>query len=621
MADAAASLIAIATFGVKLTTTLYEFGANAASAREQTDRIARHLRLYSEVLEVLVDRIDDSEPIHSAKALNLVDEVYDQSYDLFDKIRDLIPNKGDRMTFLRKLAWNFKKSRVALVVSEIEYLKSTVTLLVTVLFAGKKIRSSRRKKGSKKDSEKDGEEVKLQCAKVKNAIVEQINASTQKQNMQVKVEEEEQNEPVTEHENRERTLTKPGTGVLQNSMEIVNFRESLGQTEDEGEERALVLSRSFDLIAKLLDQWTTLAEDVTSSSVRQGNGQTGNLGTSENPQHDQTPANLAPKADYQQGEDADSNTSVKPQGGSFREEKHREMLTKAYLNARNRAERAEEELARLKASFQPLEEIPTEELSHSSTKDYLADTSSSESDKNVLICDSDQSDIRESLRNDSKKTEQYRGAERRSETLWYSDELERLRDDEWHSSDDSNQRKWERFKKRKQQDIAVRMKERDGEINKILRPKRVGTSEVQITARNQRDTTGSQPRRTTYVEPRLHDDSDKYQPSPPPRSRGASSPPLMFPVSSHIPRTRADADMQEEYTYPRSTRHAEEQTATVSRARPSPGDRVKVEGSETRHAESPSGRRNTPLRRPSLPSAEEYDPRYQRYTRQPPNHF
>ncbi|KAK5459537.1 hypothetical protein LTS15_003665 [Exophiala xenobiotica] len=607
MADAAASLIAIATFGVKLTTTLYEFGANAASARGQTDRIARHLRLYSEVLEVLVDRIDDSEPIHSAKALNLVDEVYDQSYDLFDKIRDLIPNKGDRMTFLRKLTWNFKKSRVALVVSEIEYLKAL------------------RKKGSKKDSEKDGEEVNLQCAKVKNAIVEQINASTQKQNMQLKVEEEEQHERVTEHENRERTLTKLGTGVLQNSMEIVNFRESLGQTEDEGEERTLVLSRSFDLIAKLLDQWTTLADDVTSSSVRQGNGQTGNLGTSENPQHDHIPANLAPKADCQQGEDADSNASVKPQGGSFREEKHREMLTKAYLNARNRAERAEEELARLQASFQPLEEIPTEELSHSSTKDYLADTSSSESDISHygLVCDSDQRDIRESLRNDSKKTEQDRGTERRSEALWYSDELERLRDDEWHLSDEFNQRKWERLKKRKQQDIAVRMKERDAEIHKILRRKRSrdGTSEVQTTARNQRDATGLQPRRTTHFEPRLHDDSDKYQPSPPPRSRDASSPPLMFPSSSHIPRTRADADMQEEYTYPRLRRHAEEQTANVSRTRPSPGDRVKVDWSETRHAESPSGRRNTPLRSASMPSAEEYDPRYQRYPRQPPKHL
>jgi hypothetical protein len=53
MTEVVASLIGIATFGIKLTTTLYEFGTNAASAREQTDRIARHLRLYSEVLEVL----------------------------------------------------------------------------------------------------------------------------------------------------------------------------------------------------------------------------------------------------------------------------------------------------------------------------------------------------------------------------------------------------------------------------------------------------------------------------------------------------------------------------------------------------------------------------------------
>jgi hypothetical protein len=186
-----------------------------------------------------------------------------------------------------------------LVVSEIEYLKSTVTLLVTVLFAGKKIRSSRRKRQSRKDSKKDREEVDLQCAKVKIAIVEQINASAHKLDMQVKVEEEERKEPEMGHASRERALTKPGAGVLQHSMDIVNFRESLGQTEDQGEERALVINHSADFIANLLDQWTTLADDATSSPVDQGNRESSDLGTSNDPQHDHTSENLAPRGHHQ----------------------------------------------------------------------------------------------------------------------------------------------------------------------------------------------------------------------------------------------------------------------------------------------------------------------------------
>jgi hypothetical protein len=488
MTEVVASLIGIATFGIKLTTTLYEFGANAASAREQTDRIARHLRLYSEVLEVLVDRIDDGEPIHSAKALSLVDEIYDQSYDLFDNIKDLIPKKGDRMSFMRKIAWNFKKSRVALVVSEIEYLKSTVTLLVTVLFAGKKIRSSRRKRRSKNDSKKDREEVDLECAKVKIAIVEQINASAHKLNMQAKVEEEERKKPVTKHENKERALTRPRTGILQHSMEIVNFRESLGQTEDQGEERALVLNHSSNLIANLLDQWTTLADDATSYTVNQGKRGSGNLRTSKVPQNDQTSEGPAPVDDYQQGEAASGKISDERKRESSREEKHRAMLTEAYLDVRNRAERAEEELARLKASLPHPEES---------------------------------------------------------------------------------------------------------------------------TIRNQGGASGSRSRRTTYTESRLSEESDRHQPKPPPRPGGEDSPRDRISSPSHVPRTRADADMDEQHAYPKSERHAEDHTGNTDMRRPPPS----VKGEWKKNKPSPLPERfgkMTQQERERSPSPEPERIRWQR---------
>ncbi|KAK5277689.1 hypothetical protein LTR40_010084, partial [Exophiala xenobiotica] len=121
----AASLIGIASFGIQLTKTLYNFGATASSAREHTDYIARHVALYADVLELLAQRIDDDEPIHSHKALDLVGEIYDQSHEPFDKVRDLLPDRGDKINFMQKVLWNFKKTKVDLLVSEIEYMKTT----------------------------------------------------------------------------------------------------------------------------------------------------------------------------------------------------------------------------------------------------------------------------------------------------------------------------------------------------------------------------------------------------------------------------------------------------------------------------------------------------------------
>ncbi|KAK5059763.1 hypothetical protein LTR84_009646 [Exophiala bonariae] len=586
MTEIAASLIGIATFGIKLTTTLYEFGANAASAREQTDRIARHLRLYSEVLEVLVVRIDDGEPIHSAKALSLVDEIYDQSYDLFDDIKNLIPQKGVRMSFMRKLAWNFKKSRVALVVSEIEYLKSTVTLLVTVLFAGRKIRSSRRKTRSKKESKKDREEVDRECAKVKIAIVEQMNASAHKLDMQVKVEEEERNEPSLARDSQERALIRPGAGVLQHSLEIVKFRESLGRTEDQGEERALVLNHSADLIANLLDQWTTLADDATNPSVAQGDNGFGDSGASKISQPNQGSENLVFMDDNQHGEATISNISNKLQGEASREENHRNMLTEAYLDVRNRAERAEEELARLKASLQDSRKTTTPENIQPSENIYFA-ASSSDSDvshyipdygDNVAeICESDGRNIRESIEAGMPRTRN----EIQAESRWYDQESERLRGQHWSHSDDEDEQKWKAHQKRRLAEMVTPRFGSDGMI------------EARSTVRNQD--------RATYPRTPLNDDARLHPKSRVGMTRGAAMMAEMWPTGS--PRTRVAAASSKKFSDPKLGVNAnEEQTANRGMGRPPPNsDRLRGDQRESSEYPEPrySGREDPPVNRTS----------------------
>lgn len=145
MAEVAASIIAISTFGVKLTLTLYDLGSTVSSARQQTDQIAKHVTLYSNVLELLAERLEADAPNISEAAIDLVEELYDQSDELFGRIRALLPRKNGRddLRLLQKIAWTFKKTKVDLLVGELEYLKSTVQLLVTVIFTGKRIRTYR----------------------------------------------------------------------------------------------------------------------------------------------------------------------------------------------------------------------------------------------------------------------------------------------------------------------------------------------------------------------------------------------------------------------------------------------------------------------------------------------
>ena len=145
MAEVAASIIGISTFGIKLTLTLYEFGSTASSAKQQTDHIARNVTLYSNVLELLAERLEADAPIISEAAFDLVEELYDQSDELFSRIRSLLPRKEgrDEISFLQKIAWNFKKTKVDVLVGELDRLKATVQLLVTVIFAGKRIQSYR----------------------------------------------------------------------------------------------------------------------------------------------------------------------------------------------------------------------------------------------------------------------------------------------------------------------------------------------------------------------------------------------------------------------------------------------------------------------------------------------
>lgn len=333
----AASLLGIASFGVQLTTTLYRFGSTASAAREQTDYIARHVTLYADVLELLAQRIDEDEPIHSPKALALVDEIYDQSADLFDKIKDLLPNRKDKVNFLQKIKWNFKKIKVDLLVAEIEYLKTTVTLLVSVLYAGKKIRRHKRRRRSKEAEH----EVEIQLQRAENAVLEQLNASAARDHLQAKVEEEDEQEASRRPEGEFRPQTSSALvkhvqpiSILESNTAVVRFKNTIDEATSLPEERSLVIRHSAGLIEELLHQWTTLAESARESIEDE------NVGARASPFRDPTP-----RGDKHTKRNAEGSGSL-PYQQESRHAEDQDTFAEKYRASENRARDLENALSK-----------------------------------------------------------------------------------------------------------------------------------------------------------------------------------------------------------------------------------------------------------------------------------
>ncbi|KAI1608204.1 hypothetical protein EDD37DRAFT_185959 [Exophiala viscosa] len=265
MAEAAAvaSILGIASFGIQLTQTLYTFGCNVSSAREETNYIARHVDLYSNVLDILTDRLEDDEPILSGAAFDLIDELQYQSQELFKKIEHSLPNPKDGkddISFLQKVKWNFTKSRVALLVGELDYLRSTVHLLVTIIFTGRRIRSRRKRKArSDKEGAADPDnELGKQGVKAQNALLAQQEAQDKLPELEKEATRQEslgRNGAIQPYTQRPDTRTDV---IRAKAPALHNLQQSLTTCADPAERQRLVLQHSARVLRQLLEQWTTV---------------------------------------------------------------------------------------------------------------------------------------------------------------------------------------------------------------------------------------------------------------------------------------------------------------------------------------------------------------------------
>lgn len=77
MAEVAASVVGMASFGIELVNTLYKFGCYVSSAREQSARIGDHVDDYVTILEILAGLLEDEAALISDKASAMVHELCD----------------------------------------------------------------------------------------------------------------------------------------------------------------------------------------------------------------------------------------------------------------------------------------------------------------------------------------------------------------------------------------------------------------------------------------------------------------------------------------------------------------------------------------------------------------
>jgi hypothetical protein len=292
MAEAAAvaTVVGIASFGIQLTKILYDFGSTVSGAREETSYIARHVDLYANVLDILTERIDDEEPILTDAALDLIEELHYQSHELFTKIRGLLPGTKvgtDDIPLLERVKWNFRKSKIALLVGELDYLRSTVHLLVTIVFTGRKIQRNRWVSSDRplkcttdditrmrrtKSSEKEALQAQLQRLglKAQNALIDQVLAQDKLTELQGPTQNSKPL-PAVESKVSQWQSDSPSVNLIcANTDALHNVHATLARYDDPADKQRSLIRQSGDVLRQLLQQWTVVGlEDEDYASPRQ----------------------------------------------------------------------------------------------------------------------------------------------------------------------------------------------------------------------------------------------------------------------------------------------------------------------------------------------------------------
>lgn len=128
-----ASVIQVAGAGLKLSQTLYQYAETVSTADRRIKDIAKEVRVTSFVIDELGDifKQDQSSNLLSKNAIKTADETVRECSSVFSELDAALKRSGKNK--IGRLMLPFRESKIELLRSHIDKLKSTLQLLMQVL--------------------------------------------------------------------------------------------------------------------------------------------------------------------------------------------------------------------------------------------------------------------------------------------------------------------------------------------------------------------------------------------------------------------------------------------------------------------------------------------------------
>ena len=149
-----ASIVQIADIGLRLGLRLYTFGETVASADRSISAVSNDVSLTSSILKELGRTLEeDKAGICSSNAVKTAEAIVRECSKAFQEMDDLLLKKvpslqaqaipGEKKSratvMLEKLRWSTIKSKVECLRSNLDRMKSTLTLMINVIIYAKKV--------------------------------------------------------------------------------------------------------------------------------------------------------------------------------------------------------------------------------------------------------------------------------------------------------------------------------------------------------------------------------------------------------------------------------------------------------------------------------------------------
>ena len=278
-----ASIVGIAGIGIKLSKTLYQVGHRHVSASHNINRIATNVSLFASMLKHVGTVLDDSHSLHSPEAVETVEQIVKECESVFQEIADLVvtaKNKGEmtkepplangskrRMSIMARAKWYFEGPKAEHLLSQLEYLKTTLSVLLQTLNLAA---LNAKVKETLGESERPPEIVQQEKLHIETLVVAQQLSVHVMQETQSKLDAEDTRptSPATDYvldKDHPKLLTQDSTSSLQmvrlNSHDIQFLDRKPSLQSEDGVALEPSISRSESFIEDLLARWTVPPEE------------------------------------------------------------------------------------------------------------------------------------------------------------------------------------------------------------------------------------------------------------------------------------------------------------------------------------------------------------------------